>query len=123
MTKIISIAHGAGKEISMIIVMKNNKEKLFIYGTLIDQEIQKEVLGRITKTIPDVLRGYEKSEIEIEGEKYPLIAPNPLGRVEGLVIEVTKDEFRRIDEYETDVYKREMIVLESGLLAWVYLKR
>lgn len=100
-----------------------NKEKLFVYGTLADSKIQKKILGRITKTIPDVLRGYEKLEIEIEGEKYPLIAPNPLERVEGLVIEVTKDEFRKIDEYETDVYKREMIVLESSSLAWVYLKR
>lgn len=88
-----------------------------------DSKIQKKVLGRIIKTTPDVLRGYEKSEIEIEGEKYPLIAPDSLGRVEGLVIEVAKDEFRKIDEYETDVYKREMIILESGLLAWFYLKR
>lgn len=100
-----------------------NKEKLFVYGTLTDQEIQKKIFSRNKKTIPDVLNGYEKSEIEIEGEKYPLIVPNSLGRVEGSVIEVSKDEFKKIDEYETDVYKREMIILESGLLAWVYLKR
>lgn len=100
-----------------------NKEKLFVYGTLAYPEIQKRILGRITKTTSDVLQGYERSEIEIEGEIYLLIVPNKSGRVEGSVIEVTKDELKNIDEYETNAYKREFVVLDSGISAWVYVKR
>jgi gamma-glutamylcyclotransferase (GGCT)/AIG2-like uncharacterized protein YtfP len=96
--------------------------KLFIYGTLIDPEIQKSILGRIINGIPNILEGYEKSEIEIEGEKYPLTVQNKNEIVEGLVIDINDDELKKIDEYEGVEYKRIEIVLQSGISAWVYLK-
>lgn len=97
--------------------------KLFIYGTLANTEIQKEVLGRVIKGIPDVLRGYERSEIAIDGETYPLIIPSKAGKVDGLIIEVMNEELKKIDQYEADAYKREQVFLESGVSAWVYIKR
>lgn len=100
----------------------DNKEKIFIYGTLANSEIQKEICGRIIKGTPDSLRGYKRSQIEIEGEIYPLIVSDANARVDGLVIEVTEEELEKIDEYETNAYKREKINLESGTSAWVYVK-
>ncbi|MDP3999023.1 MAG: gamma-glutamylcyclotransferase family protein [bacterium] len=98
------------------------ENKLFIYGTLINSEVQKNVLGRVIKTVPDELIGYRKSEIKIEDENYPLIIPDKKERVKGLVIEVTNYELKKIDEYESNSYKREEIILKSGISAWVYVK-
>ena len=72
------------------------ENKLFVYGTLADPEIQRNVRGRVTKGVSDVLRGYSESEIEIDGKNYPLIIPNKSGRIDGLVFEVTKDELKKI---------------------------
>jgi gamma-glutamylcyclotransferase (GGCT)/AIG2-like uncharacterized protein YtfP len=96
--------------------------KLFIYGTLINPEIQKSILGRIINGIPNILEGYEKSEIEIDNKKYPIIIPNKNKTVNGFVIEISDDEFKKIDEYEGIEYKRIEVVLKSGMLAWAYVK-
>jgi len=97
--------------------------RLFIYGTLADPGIQKEVWGRKTESIPDILKGYKKSEIKIDGEIYPLIIPDETGEVSGLVIEVTDEELKKIDEYETGAYKRKKVILESGASVWVYVEK
>ena len=97
-------------------------ESLFVYGTLKDPKVQKEVFGRPTDGRPDVLEGYSKSEIEIHGESYPILTPSDQGLVEGLVIEVTSEELEKIDEYETASYKRTRVDLKSGKQTWVYEK-
>ena len=99
------------------------ENKLFIYGTLANPKIQEEVWGRIIKGTPDVLNGYKKSKIKIDGETYPLIISSKTGEVKGLAIELTKDELEKADEYETIAYKRKQVILESGISAWVYIKR
>lgn len=99
-----------------------NKEYLFAYGTLSSPTIQMEVLGRTTELFPDSLNGYRKSEIIIEDKHYPLIVPDSTHQVEGFLFEVTKDELKLIDAYETDAYKRQKVNLKSGKSAWVYVK-
>lgn len=98
-------------------------EKLFVYGTIVNPEIQKEILGRTVQGVSDILKGYEKSEVTIDGEIYPCIILNETGMTKGLLIEITDDELRKTDEYETDAYKRERIILKSGVHAWVYVRR
>jgi len=98
------------------------KNKLLIYGTLMKPEIQKEVIGRAIKGVPDSLGGYKKSKIEIDGEIYPVIIPGKNGKIDGMVIEITDEELQKIDEYETEFYKREIVTLASGVSAWTYLK-
>lgn len=98
------------------------ENKLFIYGTLINPEIQKEVFGRKIKGVSGVLKGYKKSEIEIKNQTYPIIIPNNSSAIRGLVIEVTEDEFKKIDKYETNAYQRKAVVLESGIHVLVYVR-
>lgn len=97
-------------------------EKLFVYGTLKDSDVQERILGRTIKGVPDVLEGYRKSEIKINDNTYPIIKPCRNGSIKGLVLLVTKKELKLIDEYETKAYKREKIVLKSRVNAWVYQK-
>ncbi len=95
---------------------------LFVYGTLRDNKVQKEVIGRTVKSIKDCLKGYKKSTIKIEGEYYSALIPSSSFTLEGLVLSVNAEELKKIDEYETNAYKRKRIVLGGGKKAWVYLK-
>jgi len=99
-------------------------ESLFIYGTLKKPEIQKEVLGRVADLTEDSLKGYKQSTVYIEGEVFPILirSKNPYDFVFGSVIEVTGEELKKIDEHETDIYKRKKVILSSGKEAWVYVK-
>ena len=97
-------------------------ENLFVYGTLRETSVQKEVIGRFVIGLKDRLEGYKESEIEIKGEKYPVLIPDKTNSIEGLILSVSSGELEKIDEYETDVYKRIRVALESGRRAWVYVK-
>ena len=92
--------------------------KLFIYGTLLDKSIQLEVLGRsldgkfvlIDKQI--LLRDWA-----VDGKAYPRIYPHSVGCVCGQIIEVTDEELEKLDQFETDKYKRQPIhVKDNGLV-------
>lgn len=98
-----------------------NKEKIFIYGTLADPEVQKRVWGRVTRHTADRLKGYKKVQIEIADETFPALIPGD-GSIDGFVMEVSEDELKKIDEYETKAYKRKKVRLVSGQLVWVYVK-
>jgi len=37
-------------------------------------------------------------------------------------MKITKSELKKIDKYETDVYKRIKVILKNGKEAWVYIK-
>ena len=98
-----------------------DSEKVFEYGSLQDATVQLEVLGRITVNIPDTLKGYARSHIEVEGVVYPLIIPQAEGVIHGSVAEVSAEELQKLDAYETMAYKRKNVLLESGIYAWVYI--
>ncbi len=106
-----------------IFYKKKNQEQLFVYGTLKNPKIQKEVIGKVIRGTTDVLIGYEKKEILIDGEIYPVIVENNISSVKGLVIIVTKKELKRIDKYEGINYKRKNAILRNGNSVWAYTKR
>lgn len=97
-------------------------ERLFVYGTLKDPEVQKREIGRVTPGTPDVLQGFTRSQIVINKNTYPIVVQKPGDEVSGLVLDVTPDELKKLDIYETDAYRRSEIVLKSGVPAWVYHK-
>ena len=95
-------------------------EFLFVYGTLQDPAVQSRIIGRIVTGTPDVLEGYFKTEYAMPEGIYPLVIPRHGQTVEGLVLEVTADELRRMDAYETAAYRRVRVPLRSGRTSWVY---
>ncbi len=96
------------------------KELLFIYGTLKNPKVQKEVVGRVNKALPDILEGYKKSQVKIHGKTYPIVVPDSASSIGGLVLSVIPEELKIIDKYETDAYRRKRVILKSGKSAWVY---
>jgi gamma-glutamylcyclotransferase (GGCT)/AIG2-like uncharacterized protein YtfP len=97
-------------------------ELLFTYGTLRDPKIQTEVIGRLVNGTRDVLLGYTTSTIKLRGIIYPILVPEKNGVIEGEVLRVTTEELPKIDDYETDAYRRVKVKLKSGTAAWVYLQ-
>ena len=95
-------------------------EKLFVYGTLQEAEVQQAVLGRIAELREDILHDFKKGDVEINGTIYPIAIPAVGSQIVGKVLEASPEEIAMMDEYETAAYQRIMIVLESGDDSWVY---
>ena len=96
-------------------------EKIFTYGTLQDEPIQQQVVGRLLgEGTPDTLRGYQMAKLQGIHMAYNIIIPATGETVEGRVYEVTQEELNKIDAYEGDAYMRVSATLMSNTRAWVY---
>jgi hypothetical protein len=105
---------------------------LFSYGTLQQREVQLATFGRELAGIPDALRGYRLTQLEISDSKVVELSgkaihtiavksSDPNDRIEGTVFELTRAELEASDRYEVDAYERVEVVLESGRSAWAYV--
>jgi gamma-glutamylcyclotransferase (GGCT)/AIG2-like uncharacterized protein YtfP len=101
-------------------------EKLFAYGSLQNEDIQKDLFGRILEGTPETLIGYAVKEIQIEEEfglvHYPIIVETnkPEDTINGIVYSISPQELRQTDLYEGLHYKRVEVHLQSGQKAWAY---
>ena len=97
---------------------------VFVYGTLMDEKIRYEVLGRKIHGISGTVDGYDGTKtIIIENESYPAAVKNSDCSIQGLLLEITDVELEKLDIYETDAYKREEVELTNGTKAWIYLNK
>jgi len=108
-------------------------EKLFSYGTLQLENVQKDTFGRILIGSKDILMEYVIEHIKITDKKvilssgtdiHPILkyTGNELDVVEGMIFDLTNEELLKADKYEVDDYKREKVVFKSGKTGFVYLK-
>ncbi|MDI5897244.1 gamma-glutamylcyclotransferase [Flavobacterium sp. LB2P84] len=101
-------------------------EKLFAYGSLQNEDIQKDLFGRILDGTPETLIGYVVKEIQIEEEfglvHYPIIVEThkPEDTINGIVYSISSQELRQTDLYEGLHYRRVEVHLESNQKAWAY---
>ena len=101
-------------------------EKLFAYGSLQNEDIQKDLFGRILDGTPETLIGYIVKEIQIEEEfgifHYPIITETqkPEDTINGMVYSVSQQELRQTDLYEGLHYRRVEVQLQSNQKAWAY---
>lgn len=102
--------------------MKN----LFAYGTLMCEDIMREVSGVRLVWVPGKLKGYSRRQVQ--GEHYPGLVPNAEGLVEGVVYrEVPDAAWQRLDRFEGAMYARRDVQVElpdgMTLLAEAYVVR
>ena len=96
-------------------------ERLFTYGTLRDPATQTQLLGRtLGKGKPDSLRGYRLAKLTGIHFTYSILQPHAGSTVDGLLVEVTRDELAQLDKYEGEAYQRVSVTLVSKTRAWVY---
>ena len=110
-----------------------DRENLFSYGTLQQEDVQLATFHRLLEGKPDVLIGYRVTMIPIRDQSYVATTGNTHHRnieftgaasdvVEGTVFTVTRNELEHADAYEAGAdYKRVPVQLKSGLSSWVYL--
>lgn len=108
--------------------------RLFSYGTLQLESVQRAQFGRLLEGAADALVGFRREMVEItdpdvlakSGERFhPIVirSNDQADRVPGMVFEITPHELAQADAYEVDDYERIEAELASGLMAWVYVKR
>ncbi|WP_026783437.1 gamma-glutamylcyclotransferase family protein [Pleomorphomonas koreensis] len=106
---------------------------LFSYGTLQLKSVQLANFGRELKGRPDAMVGWRRDLVEItdpevlrqSGETHhPIVSESgdAADEVPGVVFEITPDELVAADGYEVADYKRVLVTLKSGAVAWVYVK-
>lgn len=108
------------------------QENLFSYGTLQLEEVQLATFGRPLMGHADVMHGYAMTMLKIEDPAvvatsgkthHPVVAYSGDIRdeVRGTVFAITPEELRFADEYEVANYRRDRVLLASGVSAWVYV--
>ena len=102
--------------------MEPDTYPLFVYGTLLDPQVQQMVFGRPVPGHPDRLPGFVRRERSVAG-RYAEVVRDPAKEagVSGQRLVLDGPELARADVYETSLYYRELVELASGLKAWVYL--
>ena len=108
-------------------------QRLFSYGTLQNEDVQRATFGRLLQGQSDALIGYRRSLLKIEdaqvvatsGQAYhPIVerSDDAADTVAGTVFAISAEELARADAYEVDDYRRVEAVLASGGRAWVYVR-
>lgn len=106
---------------------------LFSYGTLQLKSVQLANFGRELEGRPDAMVGWRRDLVEITDPEvlrqsgvthHPIVSESgdAADKVPGVVFEITPDELIAADGYEVADYKRVLVTLKSGAVAWVYVK-
>lgn len=86
-------------------------ENLFAYGTLMCEDIMRDVAGCRFSHVPGTLKGYSRRRVK--GEHYPAIIADDESCVDGVVYkEVTEAVWQRLDRFEGQMYARQRVKIE-----------
>ena len=107
--------------------------KLFSYGTLQLENVQRDTFKKLLFGSKDELVKYTVSKIKITDPKvikssgtdmHPILkyTGNESDVVEGTLFELSEEELMKADKYEVDDYKRSSVIFKSGKTGFVYLK-
>lgn len=99
-------------------------ENLFAYGTLMCDDIMREVSGCDLSHRPGTLHGYSRRAVK--GEDYPAIVADETGVVVGVIyLDVPDSAWRRLDAFEGEMYARQAVQVDLSdgvtLVAGVYV--
>lgn len=84
---------------------------IFVYGTLLNNEILERLLGFLPIKSDAILYSYKR--LQILGEVYPAIRPSKEDYVEGAVLsDLSKEHMLILDEYESIEYERESVAVQ-----------
>jgi gamma-glutamylcyclotransferase (GGCT)/AIG2-like uncharacterized protein YtfP len=84
---------------------------LFAYGTLMCDDIMRDVSGCRLSQVPGVLKGYSRRSVK--GEYYPGLVPDEKSRVAGIVYRQVPDPaWDRLDRFEGEMYTRRIVQIE-----------
>ncbi|KAL9400570.1 hypothetical protein Peur_009531 [Populus x canadensis] len=83
----------------------NQVHNVFVYGSLLADDVVRALLSRIPQSSPAILNGYHR--FSIKGRVYPAILPAENKKVSGKVLHgITDPELYILDEFEDVEYER-----------------
>ena len=87
---------------------------LFVYGTLLSDDLVRKLTGRVFPKRPATLEDFER--LEPPGD-YPYITPKPGARVYGSLLDgIDAASLRKLDAYEGDGYRRTPVEVRAGVV-------
>lgn len=99
-------------------------DNLFVYGTLRDDGVVRQVTGRTFPKVEGTLTGYRRAEASPRFP-YHYLAAQEGASVRGVVLlGVDPESLGRLDEYEGECYERRRVTISTGQgthEAWVYV--
>ncbi|XP_057738785.1 AIG2-like protein D [Arachis stenosperma] len=92
------------------------RHDVFVYGSLLADEVVRVLLNRVPSSTPATLHGYHR--FKIKGRVYPAILPVENKKVTGRVLhEITGVELDILDEFEDVEYNRsdaEVVLMDTS---------
>lgn len=93
-------------------------ERLFTYGTLQDPDVQMRLIKRHVPMTPARVYGFAR---HTDLSPYPVALPADADSfIDGLVMDVTREELAHITVYEGAGYNRIRVTLDNGEEAWIF---
>lgn len=86
-------------------------DHLFAYGTLMCDDIMREVAGFLPIQVPGILKGYRRWAVR--DAPYPALVTDQEGHVEGVVYwNVPPSAWERLDRFEGEMYDLRAVEIE-----------
>ncbi|CAL2234458.1 unnamed protein product [Prunus armeniaca] len=105
---------------SVAMVQSQSLHKVFVYGSLMAEDVCRVLLNRVPQSSPAILKGYHR--YSIKGRVYPAILPVENDKVTGkLLLGITDPELHILDEFEDVEYERNTV--EVSLVEWKQLHK
>lgn len=113
---------------------KMKKQRLFLYGSWLQSNMQIEVFGRVLQGVDDTLIGYKLEHLKhtvksTNGNDHETCFSVAIkstvnsDRLDGKIFEITTEELYLTNKGGLEDCARVTLPLESGIRAWVYLKK
>ncbi|KAI5354710.1 hypothetical protein L3X38_007605 [Prunus dulcis] len=97
---------------SVAMAQSQSLHKVFVYGSLMADDVCRVLLNRVPQSSPAILNGYHR--YSIKGRVYPAILPVENDKVTGkLLLGITDPELHILDEFEDVEYERSTVEVSS----------
>lgn len=94
---------------------------VFVYETLLNQEIVEKFIGHKVKNEIDALDNFKEVSLSsVEGEDFHTIIPSPGDQVKGRILYLTDHDLKVMDDRE-NLYTRTKIKTKREKIVWVYI--
>lgn len=80
--------------------------KLFVYGSLLEEPVIKQHIGRVPISLDGAIEGFRKDIIYIDGEEWFIAVRDEGSSIDGKFLTVEKSELSLLDEWEGPDYQR-----------------
>jgi gamma-glutamylcyclotransferase (GGCT)/AIG2-like uncharacterized protein YtfP len=83
--------------------------QLFVYGSLLEESVLKQVIGRMPVSTTGTVKGFRKDTIHIDGEDWFIAVPDVRMSMLGKFLTLDASELILLDEWEGPEYQRQEI--------------